>query len=56
MVNGEYISIEEAEKYLDKEIAKREELLDYLIRNGASTSSTYCEIDLLQDMKKRLRL
>lgn len=56
MVNGEYISIEEAEKYLDKEIAKREELLDYLIHNGASTSSTYCEIDLLQDMKKRLRL
>ena len=56
MVNGEYISIEEAEKYLDKEIAKREELLDYLIRNGASTSSTYCEIDLLHDMKKRLRL
>lgn len=32
MVNGEYISIEEAEKYLDKEIAKREELLDYLIQ------------------------
>lgn len=56
MVNGDYISIEEAEDYLQKEIDKREERLDYLVKMGASTTATNCEIDLLEDLKKRLRL
>ena len=56
MVDCDYISIEEAEDYLQKEIDKREERLDYLVKMGASTTVTYCEIDLLEDLKKRLRL